>query len=280
MAYEVKKDESGKLAVFKDGKYIGAVAENGDHGRRSNSPLYSVLFGTATEEELNVAKKILGNDSAVVMKLLTDGGKEKEIENFLENYLGKSETLVKTGDGVFSIVKTVRDSEEKNSPEIFAEILSQAFLEEFGESVKIGLGSIVKDAEGLAESNAQSDTALRLAEKKHAEGNVFSYKNFVLTKVAAEMTKEEAKATLYSIMCGKSLDIFQNAELLKTAKTFLKCNLSLSETARKLFLHRNTLSYRLRIIERVTGLSIKDFKGASVFNFAAELFDRLNEKED
>lgn len=66
-----------------------------------------------------------------------------------------------------------------------------------------------------------------------------------------------------------SSDVFKNVaqekELLKTAEELLKCNLNISEASRRLYLHRNTLLYRLEKIKNYTGLDIKKFDEAMVF---------------
>ena len=59
---------------------------------------------------------------------------------------------------------------------------------------------------------------------------------------------------------------------IPTAEVFLENNLNVSETSRKLFLHRNTLTYRLDKIERQTGLDIRKFSDAVTFRLITVLF--------
>ncbi|MDE5897076.1 MAG: helix-turn-helix domain-containing protein, partial [Clostridia bacterium] len=65
------------------------------------------------------------------------------------------------------------------------------------------------------------------------------------------------------------------AEMSGTAEAFLECSLNLSETSRNLFLHRNTLTYRLDKIERVTGLNIRKFSDAVTFRVITILYRLL-----
>ena len=63
----------------------------------------------------------------------------------------------------------------------------------------------------------------------------------------------------------------KDEELFATAETFLGCDLNLSEASRALYIHRNTLSYRLDKIERLTGLDIRKFSDAVTFRVATVL---------
>ena len=60
-------------------------------------------------------------------------------------------------------------------------------------------------------------------------------------------------------------EIFNDEEMINTAEEFLENSLNVSETSRKLYLHRNTLTYRLDKIERATGLNIRKFSDAVTF---------------
>ena len=65
-------------------------------------------------------------------------------------------------------------------------------------------------------------------------------------------------------------------ETLSTIQKFFENNLNVSETSRKLFVHRNTLVYRLDKIRRLTGLDLKEFDDAIVFKVALMVVKYLN----
>jgi len=67
------------------------------------------------------------------------------------------------------------------------------------------------------------------------------------------------------------MEVFNDAEMVDTADEFLESSLNVSETARKLYLHRNTLIYRLDKIEKETGLNIRRFSDAITFRLISLL---------
>ena len=70
-------------------------------------------------------------------------------------------------------------------------------------------------------------------------------------------------------------EIFEDEEMTETAEAFLESSLNVSETSRNLFMHRNTLMYRLDKIERVTGLNIRKFSDAVTFRILSVLYKLL-----
>ena len=79
------------------------------------------------------------------------------------------------------------------------------------------------------------------------------------------MPKNKLNSYLNLLLDGKSGEVLSDEEILSTAQTFLDNNLNVSETSRKMFLHRNTLNYRLEKIEKTTGLDIRNFSDAMTF---------------
>ena len=67
------------------------------------------------------------------------------------------------------------------------------------------------------------------------------------------------------LMDTNAREIFDDEEMVNTAEEFLENSLNVSETSRKLYLHRNTLTYRLDKIEKATGLNIRKFSDAVTF---------------
>ena len=71
-------------------------------------------------------------------------------------------------------------------------------------------------------------------------------------------------------------EVFEDQDMMETAERFLENSLNISETSRDLFMHRNTLMYRLDKIERITGLNIRKFSDAVTFRVITILYKLLN----
>ena len=93
----------------------------------------------------------------------------------------------------------------------------------------------------------------------------------------SDIPKERIKECLDSFRIGGTEEVYRDEELIVTAEVFLESNLTLSETSRALFIHRNTLSYRLDKIERLTGLNIRKFPDAVTFRVITVLLKLIKD---
>ena len=100
-----------------------------------------------------------------------------------------------------------------------------------------------------------------------SKGRVHSFKEYVLIKMLEDLPKHKLNEYLELLMDERAREIFDDDEMTSTAEEFLENNLNVSETSRKIYLHRNTLMYRLDKIEKATGLNIRKFSDAVTFRF-------------
>ena len=77
---------------------------------------------------------------------------------------------------------------------------------------------------------------------------------------------------------GNLDEVFDDTEIAETAEAFLESSLNVSEASRTLFMHRNTLMYRLDKIERITGLNIRKFSDAVTFRILSVLHRLLRQE--
>ena len=154
---------------------------------------------------------------------------------------------------------------EYQSPTEYAQFLRQFVYEETGVSVKISIGGIVKSVAELSFSFAQAMATERMVRALGAKGEIHSFKEFVLTKMLEDIPKYKLNENLEVLLDNNAKEIFSDEEMLNTAEEFLENSLNSSETSRKLFLHRNTLTDRLDKIEKATGLNIRKFSDAVTF---------------
>ncbi|HIU00954.1 MAG TPA: helix-turn-helix domain-containing protein [Candidatus Coproplasma excrementavium] len=96
----------------------------------------------------------------------------------------------------------------------------------------------------------------------------------VLEEAAASLSEKQAEK-IASFCDVKGLrKVFSDAELMRTAECFIECSLNISAAARALYMHRNTMMYRLDKIRRMTGLDIRDFYHAEAFSILYAVFTR------
>ena len=124
---------------------------------------------------------------------------------------------------------------------------------------------VVRRFEDVGKSYQQAGAALRLAAMLRAKGNVHSYREFVLMKMLEDIPEAKLSEYLSMLLDGAAKELLKDEDMVNTAEEFLENNLNVSETSRTLYMHRNTLMYRLDKLERVTGLNLRKFSDAVTF---------------
>lgn len=203
---------------------------------------------------------------AIVLK--AGANRTADVMNVLDSYLSNAlDTAIDFGSGNVVLVKFIdspSDMEYQSAGE-FAEYLSRSLYEELGVSVQMGVGTAVRNLQEITLSYGQALAALKMSEIFNSKGSVHNYKEYVLIRMLEEIPGAKLRE-YYNILCGDdSGEIFSDPDMLNTAEEFLNNSLNVSETSRKLFMHRNTLMYRLDKIEKATGLNIRNFSDAVTF---------------
>ncbi len=185
----------------------------------------------------------------------------------LEQYGGNSlDVAVRTGEDTCALVRFLdkADSDYQSAVD-YAEFLAQSIKEELGIDAYIGVGSTVREIKDVAHSYARAENALRYADVFESKGKVHSYREFILVRMLEELPENKLADYLADLTDEGFEKIFEDEEMLSTAEEFLRNDLTMGETARNLYVHRNTLLYRLDKIEKTTGLNIRSFSDAVSF---------------
>lgn len=185
----------------------------------------------------------------------------------IEQYGGNSlDTAVAISDETCVLVKYLDHTENEYQSSVdYAEFLAQSLKEELGIDCVVGVGPTVRDLKDVAHSYARAENAIRYAELFEEKGNVHSYREFVLVKMLEDISDSKLEAYFSELADEHFKEIFDDEEMLSTAEEFLRSSLNVSETSRNLYMHRNTLIYRLDKIEKATGLNIRSFSDAVSF---------------
>ncbi|MBO5737083.1 MAG: helix-turn-helix domain-containing protein [Clostridia bacterium] len=185
----------------------------------------------------------------------------------LEQYGGNSlDTALQMSEDTCVLLRFVEnDPEEYHSTVDYAEFLVQSLKEELGIDARAGVGPIAKELKDAALSYEGAENALRYADVFNASGSVHSYREFILVKMLESVPESKLVEYLTELSDEHVKEIFDDEEMLNTAEAFLQSSLNVSETSRNMYMHRNTLLYRLDKIEKATGLNIRAFADAVSF---------------
>lgn len=187
---------------------------------------------------------------------------------------GTQDVCVSMDESRIAVVKFTGDLVP---PMEFAAFLVQSLYEELGVRAQAGVGTEVRSFSQISRSYLEASTAVRMSVAFKSKGDVHSYREYLLVRLLEEIPGSRLKEFSESFGAEDAEELFGNGELADTAEAFLENSLNLSETARSLFMHRNTLSYRLDKIGQATGLDIRKFSDAVTYRVLTVLY-KLNRR--
>lgn len=154
----------------------------------------------------------------------------------------------------------------------FAGAVSETMENEGGISCQAGIGNIVSSFSLLSSSFREAGEALDAAKRHNLHGPVFVYRKQTLERLADLIPAEKSRELINDII-PSDIQKQLTSELMDTVKSLFENDLNFSVTARKMYIHRNTLLYRLDKIKKTTGLDLRKFEDAAVFRFLMSLSD-------
>ncbi len=180
----------------------------------------------------------------------------------------------KNKDFVFNItesdvilIKEVRPGIELVDLEKLAFSISDTLSGEFYTKVNIGIGTVVDNIRALAVSFKEAQIALEVGKVFDTDKAIISYENLGIARLIYHLPTTLCETFLREVFKKGSIESLDH-ETLFTIQKFFENNLNVSETSRKLFVHRNTLVYRLEKIKKLTGLDLREFDHAIIFKIA------------
>ncbi len=166
-----------------------------------------------------------------------------------------------------AVVKELHARVESKDLEKLAQSIADTLGSEFYTQVSVGIGTIVEGVKDLARSFKEAQVALEVGKVFDTEKSIVSYDNLGIARLIYHLPTTLCDMFLREVFKRGSIDSLDQ-ETLFTIQRFFENNLNVSETSRKLFVHRNTLVYRLEKIKRLTGLDLREFDDAIVFKVA------------
>ena len=131
----------------------------------------------------------------------------------------------------------------------------------------VGIGSVIAGIKDLARSFREAQAALEVGKVFDTERLIVSYDNLGIARIIYQLPTTLCEQYLREVFKKGSIESLDH-ETLFTIQKFFENNLNVSETSRKLFVHRNTLVYRLEKIKKLTGLDLREFDHAIIFKVA------------
>lgn len=213
--------------------------------------------------------RIPADAQRVVMIIETAQDKEKNAMESVQELIGTA-----TADSVTAVdennVVVVKDFGESDRPRDIAKAAEaiKTHLQKDGfEGVRIAYGTAVGEIKEVSRSYKEAKMALDVSKIFFEEKNIIAYNELGIGRLIYQLPIPLCKMFIREIFKGKNQDEFDE-ETLTTINKFFENNLNVSETSRQLFIHRNTLVYRLDKLLKSTGLDLRVFEDAITFKIA------------
>lgn len=183
--------------------------------------------------------------------------------------LSDGDALLPDSDGVL-FVKSMAEIGDFEELSQFVRAVAETVEGETSLDALIGVGTETASTDDLSCSRDEAIRAVRLGKRYRREGNVFFFDRMLLERLLSEIPEETAKRFAACLQDKKTSRVL-NEEMLLTVNTFFEKDLSVSDTARQLYIHRNTLLYRFDKLEKATGLDPRRFEDAVILKLLLEM---------
>lgn len=165
------------------------------------------------------------------------------------------------------IIKEIKPDIDAKDFEKLARSIVDTLSSEFYTKVAVGIGTVVGGIKEIARSFREAQVAIDIGKVFDTEKPIVRYDNLGIARLVYQLPPTLCEMFLKEVFKKGSIDSLEH-ETLFTIQKFFENNLNVSETARNLFVHRNTLVYRLEKIKKITGLDLREFEQAIVFKVA------------
>ena len=258
----------GKIAVSNIQNLITAYKERFD---RNNFFQNLILDNLLLVDIYNRAKKlhIEIQKPRVVLLLEITAGKENYAMEFLNSIFSSQsgDYVTAVDENTLIVIKQVEAKDSYAEVVEVAETTVAMMNTEAMINVRVAYGTIVEELKDVSKSYKEAKMALDVGKIFYAEKTVTAYSTLGIGRLIYQLPINLCEMFIEEIFGGKVPEELDE-ETLTTINTFLENNLNVSETSRQLYVHRNTLLYRLEKLEKYTGLDIRIFDDALTLKIA------------
>lgn len=258
----------GKLAAFQIQNLLVAYKERYD---KDNFIKNLLLDNLLLVDIYNRAKKLhIETDVRRVVFIIET--KNKKDTNALETvrslFSGKTKDFITAVDEKnIILVKELKPNETYDDMTRTAKVILDMLNTEAMTKAHVAFGTIINEIKDVSRSYKEAKMALDVGKIFYSGRNVVAYSNLGIGRLIYQLPMPLCKMFIREIFDGKSPDDFDE-ETLTTINKFFENSLNVSETSRQLYIHRNTLVYRLDKLQKSTNLDLRVFDDAITFKIA------------
>lgn len=251
----------------------GAMIQSMGRGEAPIASRYDV-YRRVLREELTVPEmEALANEHQIELERDRCAIVLQVLQTETESAFEQLEELVPraSGDLIIEIdrhtvvlLKTMDQVESFDELSQLGEAITQTLTGETGHGCMIGIGEPKRVLAATGESFREARRAMEVGRTFRPDGTLFVFRDLVMERFLTDIPRELG-GRYHSILFNRKTSRLFNEEMLHTIQMFFEKDLNLSDTARQLYIHRNTLVYRLDKVQRQTGLDLRKFDDAVTF---------------
>ena len=247
---------------------------------RSNF-MKNVLLGNILPGDITIRAKELRVKSEcrrIVYLVRTEKTRELYAYNIIQSLFpnNNKDYIILLDDQNTVLVKELKEREDSEEVHKKAHIIIDTLNSELMIKASIGIGTEAESLRDVARSYKDAQTALKIGQIFEAEKNIVDYNHLGIGRLIYQLPTTLCRLFLNEVFRE---GVFENidSETMMTIRKFFENNLNVSETSRQLFIHRNTLVYRLDKIQKITGMDLRKFDDAIYFKVAMMVKRYLDE---
>ncbi len=271
-------DKTAQMLAVTLGNIKGLYDEKYDKG----SFIKNIILDNILPNDIYVKSNELhfnNDESRAVIVIKFQGVTELPPYEIIQKIMGEDnkDYIINISEQDIVIVKEVADGISPDALEEEAQVILKTAHSEYAAKLLIGISSVVEKLKDLARAYKEARIALEVGKVFDIEKPVMSYENLGIGRLIYQLPTTLCEIFLGEVFKKGSLESLDR-ETLMTVQAFFENNLNVSETSRKLFVHRNTLVYRLEKIRKLTGLDLREFDHAVTFKVALMVKKYLTSK--
>ena len=258
----------GKMAAFQIQNLLVAYKERFDKDNFIKNLLLDNLLLVdiySRSKKLHIQTDV----PRVVMIVESGNGRDNNALELTRAHLGSNskDFITAVDENNVIVVKELSDGEATKEIDKSA-ITLEAYLQKEGiKDIRIAYGTVIQEIKEVSRSYKEAKMALDVGKIFFDEREIIAYSELGIGRLIYQLPIPLCKMFIKEIFDGKALDDFDE-ETLSTINKFFENSLNVSETSRQLYIHRNTLVYRLDKLQKSTGLDLRVFEDAITFKIA------------
>lgn len=268
---ETNCKESAQIMEIIESIVHHAIYSDGNSKSEINTLYENAFFSKCPEKELQFEAYRLNIQDVKSKVLLVEHPPlqqsdlmEEVLASIVESRSGQN-YLIPSGNNYFAVIYEIASEDDSKE---FALAMADSIMDELGLKVTVGIGSVYYEILTVCRSFQDAELALNAGRLLLGDGTVYEYDKLGIAKIVYEMEETQCRKFYQEALTEEAVKELESKEMLESIQTFFKCNLNISVAARELYVHRNTLVYRIEKFNKASGYDLSNFEDAVVVRMA------------